>query len=92
MLGGISGTGTIEAAGKSFDEVPYEISVSITRLRKSGAGHIRFSSIGDANEAFMAGRLTLKLENGKAIELVPKRWNGFEPLVEVLTSGPIPGF
>ena len=88
----ITGNGRIDAAGKSFDGVAYEISVFVTQSRKSGTGHERFNSIADAHEAFSAGRLTLWLDNDRSVILVPTTWNGFEPQVEVQTSGPVPGF
>ena len=92
LLGELTGQGAVIVGGKRFEGIPYYISVSRTRNKISGAGRIEMPSIDDIKEMFRFGRVTLELQTGERVEL--KAVEAIEPstVVEVRTTGPIPGY
>jgi hypothetical protein len=92
LLGTLIGQGTAIVGHKQFERIPYFISVSQTSNRKSGAGRIEMASMHDTMDVFRLGTLTLKLRTGDRVDLIGLKAIEPSTVIEVRTTGPIPGY
>ncbi len=88
----LKGMGTVIAGGQRYENVPYNISVSTTGRGISGAGTVMIEDIPRAMEIFETSTITLDMGGDRSITLVCSGYSPPNPFIEVMTSGPIPGF
>jgi hypothetical protein len=90
FLGNFVGTGRVTAGNKSFEHVPYCLSISQAQNRKEGVGRIEVRLMQDAIDLFQTGEFTLELQTGDKVELIGSRTIEPSSVIEVHTVGPVP--
>ncbi len=88
-LGSLRGTGRVLIDGEDIGGASYEIRVYRTKHRKEARGRID-ADISTIQRFIEANGAVLQLEDGQTLQILLERWQG--NAVEIVVSGPVPGF